>query len=105
MAEECERVGAKLAFVTEPLDSSPEGQLIQFVKGYAAKLEHAKIKERTLRGRLARVKSGKIHGVGSELYGYPRNRRLGVRLIHEAEASVVREIYNWVADEGSASEP
>jgi hypothetical protein len=27
-------------FVTEPLDNSPEGQLIRFVRGYAAKVEH-----------------------------------------------------------------
>ena len=31
------------------------GQLIRFVRGYAAKVEHEKIKERSIRGRRARV--------------------------------------------------
>lgn len=51
------RVGVE--FVTEPLDGSPEGELIRFVRGYAAKIEHMKLVERTQRGKRARVQSGK----------------------------------------------
>jgi DNA invertase Pin-like site-specific DNA recombinase len=56
---EAEHAGVAVEFVTEPLDASPEGQLIRFVRGYAAKVEHEKIKERTVRGRMARLASGK----------------------------------------------
>lgn len=52
---EAEHAGVDVVFVTEPLDHSPEGQLIRFVRGYAARVEHEKIKERTMRGRTARV--------------------------------------------------
>ncbi len=37
---EAEHAGVAVEFVTEPLDDSPEGQLIRFVRGYAAKIEH-----------------------------------------------------------------
>ncbi|MDQ3692782.1 MAG: recombinase family protein [Chloroflexota bacterium] len=95
---EAEHVGAGVEFVTEPFDSTPEGQLIQFVRGYAAKVEHAKIRERSLRGKRARVENGKIHNAGSELYGYRRDKERGVRLIHEPEATIVRRIFTEAAD-------
>lgn len=67
---EADHAGVDVLFVTEPLDNSPEGQLIRFVRGYAAKVEHAKIMERTQRGKLARVAAGKpLHGP-RPLYGY-----------------------------------
>jgi site-specific DNA recombinase len=99
VAEECERAGAELIFVTEPLDTSPEAALIRYVKGYAAKLEHAKIRERTLRGKRTRAESGKLPNAGADLYGYIKNRALGTRSIHEPEAAVVRQIFHWVAVE------
>ena len=56
---EAEHAGVAVEFVTEPLDHSPEGQLIRFVRGYAAKVEHEKIKDRTQRGKMARIAAGK----------------------------------------------
>ncbi len=67
---EADHVGVAVEFVTEPLDDSPEGQLIRFVRGYAAKVEHEKIRERSLRGKLARVQSGRLIPGGKPLYGY-----------------------------------
>src|SRR4051794_32886897 len=66
---EAEHAGVAVEFVTEPLDASPEGQLIRFVRGYAAKVEHEKIKERTVRGHRARVMAGKPWGARVP-YGY-----------------------------------
>jgi site-specific DNA recombinase len=57
---EAEHVGVRVEFVTEPLDDSNEGQLIRFVRGYAAKVEHEKIRERALRGKIARAKAGAL---------------------------------------------
>src|SRR5687767_15124904 len=95
---EAEHAGVTVEFVTEPLDNSPEGQLIRFVKGYAARVEREKARERTLRGKHARVSSGKVHSHGPELYGYRRDKARGVRVIHEPEAAVVRRIFRWVAE-------
>lgn len=67
---EAEHAGVSVLFVTEPLDDSSEGQLIRFVRGYAAKIEHAKIVERVNRGRRGRTQSGKLVVNRRPLYGY-----------------------------------
>ncbi len=99
VAEECERAGAVLEFVTEPLDSTPEGQLIGYVRGYAAKIEREKIKERQLRGKRQRALSGKVLNAGFDLYGYRKDKEAGVRLVFEPEAAVIRDIYRWIGVE------
>jgi site-specific DNA recombinase len=99
VAQECSRAGCELVFVTEPLDTSPEGQLIQYVKGYAAQVEREKIRERHLRGKHSRVRAGRVHNHGVDLYGYRRDKVAGVRTIYEPEAAVVRQLFTWVAIE------
>jgi site-specific DNA recombinase len=102
---ELERTGIKLVLVTETIDSSDLGKLITYIKGYAAKLEAEKIRERTMRGRMTRVRSGRLPG-GREtkLYGcnYLPGKGIGegIRYINEAEAKWVREIYRWLVEEG-----
>ena len=91
---EAEHAGVPVEFVSEPMDDSPEGQLIRFVRGYAAKVEHMKIRERSVRGKKARAQSGKIWGSGHELYGYRRDKVRGVREVFEPEAAIVRELYD-----------
>jgi site-specific DNA recombinase len=58
VCDEAERAGAKLVFVTEGLDSTPEGQMMQSVRGYVTEVERQKIKERTSRGKRARLLAG-----------------------------------------------
>lgn len=101
LISEADHYGVEVFFVTEALDNTPEGQLIRFVRGYAAKVEHEKIRERCIRGRYARVKEGKIHNHAHELYGYRRDKERGVRIILPEEAAVVRRIYEHVADRQS----
>ncbi len=57
---EADQARVEVEFVTEPLDNTPEGQLIRFVRGYVAKVEHEKIRERSVRGKRARVESGRL---------------------------------------------
>ena len=96
---DCDRAGVELHFVSEPIDNTPEGQLIQYVKGYAAQLEHAKIRERCLRGKRAIAISGRIHRAGTDLYGY--RREAGKRVVYEPEAVVIRHIFNSIVKGGS----
>ena len=96
VADECKRANVELIFVTENLDDSPQGKLLRSVQGYVAEVERLKIRERTVRGKYTRVRQGKIHSAGSELYGFTRDKELGVRLVNDPEAAVVREIYQWV---------
>jgi site-specific DNA recombinase len=107
---EADYAGVEVAFVTEPLDDSPEGQLIRFVRGYAAKVEHAKIKERTMRGRIARIESGKPPVGARPPYGYRWVDDRGqdgklLKLRYEenpATAWVVRRIFTEIAAGSSA---
>jgi site-specific DNA recombinase len=103
LSDEIERADAKLIFVTEDLDDSPEGKLLQSVKAYVAEVERQKIKERTIRGKLGRLRAGKIHGVGPELYGYRRDKERGVRVVYEPEARIVQQIFQWIAVEAAGS--
>jgi site-specific DNA recombinase len=96
---EADHFGVQVEFVTEPLDASPEGELIRFVRGYAAKVEHEKIRERGLRGKHARLASGKLHRFGPELYGYRRDNDKGVRVMYPPEAAIVRQIFAWYVEE------
>lgn len=73
--------------------------MIAYVKGYAAQIERAKIKERSLRGKRYRLEQGRIHGSGPELYGYRRDKERGVREIYEPEAQTVRHIFHAIAVE------
>lgn len=70
IVSEAEHAGVNVEFVTEPLDNSPEGQLIRFVRGYAAKIEHEKIRERSIRGKRARAEQGRLLPSDRPLYGY-----------------------------------
>jgi site-specific DNA recombinase len=87
IAEECDKAGVTLAFVTEPLDTSPEGQLLTFVRGWAAQFEREKIKDRTQRGTAVRATQGKMpRGTGIGIYGYRYDPGTGKRYVNEDEA-------------------
>ena len=90
---EAEHAGVAVLFVSEPLDSTPEGQLIRFVRGYAAKVEHEKFKERSWRGKLARAHSGRLPGYGTPPLGYQWNEDKSRYRIDEATAPIVRRIF------------
>jgi len=104
LQEELERASVALIMVTEDVDSSDLGRLITYIKGFAAKLEAEKIKERTSRGRKARIASGKLaNGRASNLYGYDyipgRGDGKGVRRVNLEQTKVVKDIFNWFTSE------
>lgn len=90
---EADHAGVEVVFVSEPLDNTPEGQLIRFVRGYAAKIEHAKIVERGMRGKRARTQSGKLLPGWKPLYGYRWNGDRTAYEIDPLTSPVVRRIY------------
>src|SRR5215213_3555616 len=70
LAEEVEEHGARLEFVTEEFEDSAVGKFIRSAKSFAAEVEREKLSERTVRGRIARVQSGKLIPGGRPPYGY-----------------------------------
>ncbi len=91
---EAEYAGVPVEFVTEPLDDTDEGQLVRYIRGYAAKVEHEKIKERAMRGKLARVQSGRLMPGCRVRYGYRwRDETRSSLEPDEPTARVVRRIF------------
>ncbi|MFC1934881.1 recombinase family protein [Chloroflexota bacterium] len=104
LQDEIQRSGAELILVSEDLDNSDMGKLIGHIKGYSAKLEALKIRERCLRGLKERAKSGRLVGGRSvHLYGYvyefdELKEKKGRRLINEQQAEIARDIFKWLAE-------
>lgn len=100
---------ARLEFVTHSRGSpdSPEDTLFFQMKGAFAQYERAKIRQRTISGKIKKAKSNKIVVPGggpgrSGPYGYryngdPTNPQF---LVNEDEAKVVRQMFEWVALDG-----
>ncbi|MBA7582844.1 hypothetical protein ES708_24782 [subsurface metagenome] len=97
--EELERNGVELVLVTEEVDSSDMGKMIVHIKGYAAKLEAEKIKERTMRGKRERIKSGKLPTGRGVLYGYDYDKERGINVANSS-LDTVRMIGIWIIEEG-----
>ncbi len=97
LTQEFEKHNVKFEAVTENVDSTELGKLISYIRGFASKLEAEKIKERTIRGKLARIKEGRLpQGTGKGIYGYDWNKTTGHRIINDSESKTVRYIYNSV---------
>jgi len=98
IAEEIERAGARLAFVTEDFEQSAVGTFLRSAKAFAAELEREKIKERTKRGMMARMQSGKLKPGPRPLYGYRWADEEHARYaIDEDKAPTVRRMFDMVA--------
>src|SRR5258708_13103188 len=108
IAEECQKCDVELVFVTEPLDSSPEGQLLTFVRGWAAQLEREKIKDRTIRAKAPRIPPARLPqrtARTATAYGYRYDKASGRRTVEPAEAIVITELFQGCAPGLSPSTP
>lgn len=100
LMEEFERYNVSLEFVTETLDNTPEGKLLQSVKGYVAEVEREKIRERTMRGRRTAALNGTLSHK-RKLFGYEIEDG---RVVKESEARVVRRLYETICNGTSLRE-
>jgi site-specific DNA recombinase len=88
--------GVELHFVTEPdFEDTPIGWLILHVRAFASALERERIIERTIRGKRAKLQSGRLIRA-CNLYGY-RLLESGKRKVVPAEAEVVKHIFAWAS--------
>lgn len=92
LADEFEKAGAALHFVTGNYDASPEGRLFFSIRGAISAFEKAKIRERTLRGKRAKARNGKMIQNG-HAYGYDWDEENSTYIINQKEAAVVKMIY------------
>jgi site-specific DNA recombinase len=98
LAEEIAHAGARLEFVTEQFEETSVGEFIRSAKAFAAEIEREKLAERTVRGRIARVHSGKLIPGSRAPYGYRwRDETKGQLDEDPITGPIVRRMFTAVA--------
>ena len=91
-------------FVKSPQGNSPEDQLLVQFQGMIAEYERAQILERSRRGKRHRAHAGEVNVMSGAPYGYryiPKtDEALAAYLVDEAEASVVRRVFEMYTVDG-----
>src|SRR5689334_1228942 len=104
LIEEFARHGVETLFVKSPQGDSAEDQLLVQFQGMIAEYERAQILERSRRGKRHRAHSGEISVLSGAPYGYRYIRKTdevpAAYIIEEAEACVVRRVYEMYTVEG-----
>lgn len=104
-----ERKGIKVIFRKLPTDTSPTSNLMVNILGSFAEFERELISDRTRRGRRYKVEVRKQYLGSNSSYGFrytPKDRLAGKEGILDLipdEAEVVRQMFEWVDQEGLSS--
>jgi site-specific DNA recombinase len=97
LLSEWDHLGVRLELVTEAFDETPEGRLLQSVRGFVAEMERLKIRERAQRGVRARVDSGKPIPGRKAPFGYHwRDAEKTAFDLDATAAPIVRRIFNGI---------
>lgn len=99
LADDIEKAGANLIFLTHDYDASPEGKMFFSIRGAISAFEKAKIRERTMRGKRSKALSGKLV-FNDGLYGYDYDKDNAMYIINEPEAANVRIIFDLYTTRG-----
>jgi site-specific DNA recombinase len=93
-----------LVFLDRPISQDPNDQLLLQIRGAVAEDERVLIADRTRRGRLAKPRAGQPLPWINTPYGYrcdPPHPRDPARVrVEDTEASGIRRLFTWYADEG-----
>jgi len=100
--DELKEAGVEIIFKTVSTPKNAEDKILHGVRGLFSEYERVKISERFRLGKLRKVRDGHLL-VSEPLYGYSyipkKERKHGYYEINEIEASVVRRIFDMVANE------
>jgi site-specific DNA recombinase len=104
LIEEFTRHGVETLFVKSPQGDSAEDQLLVQFQGMIAEYERAQILERSRRGKRHRAQAGEVSVMSGAPYGYRYIRKTdevpAAYVVDEAEARVVRRVYEMYTVEG-----
>src|SRR3982750_1143360 len=104
LMEEFARHGVETRFVKSPQGDSAEDQLLVQFQGMIAEYERAQILEPPRRGKRHRAQLGEVSVMSNAPYGYRYLRKTdeapAAYIIDEAEARVVRRVYEMYTVEG-----
>jgi site-specific DNA recombinase len=98
ITDQIERAGVRLEFVNFEYNQTPEGQLFYSLRGAIAQFEKAKIRERTMRGKRQKARTGGLTHNPS-LYGYDFDPVTDTLRVNEQQARVVRMVFHWFLTE------
>ncbi|MBW2610653.1 MAG: recombinase family protein, partial [Deltaproteobacteria bacterium] len=99
LADEFEKQGVKLEFVTQEMGTSPEDRMFFNMRGLISEYEREKIRERTMRGSRDKARQGKLVSAGSTPFGFKYNPD-NATLEEDADTSrIVRLIFYTFANE------
>src|SRR5512136_193572 len=104
LTEEFSRHGVETIFLKSAAAETPEERLMLQFQGMIAEYERAQIAERTRRGKRHRAKTGCVNVLCGAPYGYRYIRKSeqaqAYYEVAEAQAAVVREVFDWYTVEG-----
>ena len=104
LAEEFLRCGVELVFLQSPSGNTAEDQLLVQFQGMIAEYERAQIAERSRRGKRHRAQQGSINVLCGAPYGYRYMKKSDTTAAYyqvvEAEAEVVRTVFDWYTRTG-----
>src|SRR5215216_6082692 len=103
LRREFEEHGTKIRALNDRGDDSPEGELTDGILDQLAKYERAKVVERSRRGKLRKVREGKVVAGHTPNYGFRYNAARDGYEVDEEKMAVVRRIFRMVAVEGKTT--
>lgn len=104
ITDDIETNGAKLYFVKANYEASPEGRLFYAIRGAFAGYEREKIRERSLRGKLAMLNQGKVIQ-DSHVYGYDFDKENHAYVVNLGEARNIKAIFaRYLEDNGGTKQ-
>ena len=85
--------------VREPPEDTTLGRAFTFLRGTFSELERREIAERTMRGKRARAREGRlVQATGAGIFGYDYDAATKTRRVNETQADVVRRVFGMVVD-------
>jgi site-specific DNA recombinase len=99
--EELLKCGKQIIIKGKDYINNPENKFTLQMLGVVAEYEHAKIIERTTRGRLHRLRQGELTSTGHRTFGYDYIRKTptspAALVINEEQAAIIRTIFEMFA--------
>ncbi len=99
LGDEFTRRGVRLEFITQEMDTSPEGKMFFAIRGAVGQYEREKIRERSMRGLREKARQGKVLGGSCAPYGYCYNKETATLEEDPEKAKVMRFIFHIFANE------
>ncbi len=100
LKKEFEEHGTKIRALNDRGDDTPEGELTDGILDQLAKFERAKTTERSRRGKLRKVREGKIVAGPAPAYGFRFNDARDGYEVDEEAMAVVGRVFRMIGAEG-----